>query len=183
MRLKKWTKAALLAAATCMLAVFTLTTFTACSDGSDSSDGSGDTGGENPAQKNPILGQYEDGEHELEGGFKISVNKTDESVRLTGYTGEGGDITIPNGVTTIGVQAFNGCTSLTNVTISKYVTKIGGRAFDGCTSLVSVTFAVTTDWYVDENTSADVSDPNTNADNLKDRFNKWGYAGLQRYTN
>lgn len=39
MRLKKWTKAALLAAATCMLAVFTLTTFTACSDGSD---GSGD---------------------------------------------------------------------------------------------------------------------------------------------
>ena len=50
MRLKKWTKAALLAAATCMLAVFTLTTFTACSDGSD------DTGGENP--KVTVVAQY-----------------------------------------------------------------------------------------------------------------------------
>ena len=42
------------------------------------------------------------------------------------------DATIPNGVTSIGVQAFFGCDSLTKVTIPDSVTNISGSAFDNC---------------------------------------------------
>ena len=42
-------------------------------------------------------------------------------------------------VTTIGSDAFKGCTALTSVTIPDSVTSIGGSAFYGCRSLTSVT--------------------------------------------
>ena len=48
-------------------------------------------------------------------------------------------ITIPNSVTNIGSWAFDGCTGLTSVTIPNSVTSIGGSAFKGCTGLTSVT--------------------------------------------
>ncbi|MGI6471071.1 MAG: leucine-rich repeat protein [Paludibacteraceae bacterium] len=44
-----------------------------------------------------------------------------------------------NSVTSIGYQAFFGCTGLTSVTIPASVTSIGGSAFFGCTGLTSVT--------------------------------------------
>ncbi|MBR2876047.1 MAG: leucine-rich repeat domain-containing protein, partial [Clostridia bacterium] len=49
------------------------------------------------------------------------------------------ELRIPEGVTEIKGNAFNGCTSLTNVTIPDSVTSIGGSAFSGCTSLTSIT--------------------------------------------
>ncbi len=50
-----------------------------------------------------------------------------------------GAITIPNSVTTIGKNAFEGCRDLTSVTIPNSVTTIGKNAFEDCSGLTSVT--------------------------------------------
>lgn len=46
-----------------------------------------------------------------------------------------GACNIPEGVTTIGAQAFYGCSGLTSLTIPDTVTSIGAQAFCGCTGL------------------------------------------------
>ncbi len=48
-------------------------------------------------------------------------------------------ITIPDSVTRIGASAFCGCTGLTSVIIPDSVTSIGGCTFYGCTNLTSIT--------------------------------------------
>ena len=47
-------------------------------------------------------------------------------------------ITIPNGVTNIGVDAFENCDSLKTIEIPSSVTSIGDGAFSGCISLTSI---------------------------------------------
>ncbi|MCQ2345573.1 MAG: leucine-rich repeat protein [Paludibacteraceae bacterium] len=47
-------------------------------------------------------------------------------------------ITLPNSITTIGVCAFAGCSSLTSIAIPDSVTLIGLMAFNGCSSLSEV---------------------------------------------
>ena len=63
---------------------------------------------------------------------------TIENGVLTGYSGLGGDVVIPDGVTSIGDNVFSGNTNVTGVTIPNTVTSIGEGAFRG-TELTSVT--------------------------------------------
>ena len=48
-------------------------------------------------------------------------------------------VTIPDGVTSIGLAAFYECDGLTSVTIPDSVTTLTGQTFYGCTALTSVT--------------------------------------------
>ncbi len=65
---------------------------------------------------------------------------TQNSCTITRYMGSGGDVVIPNGVTTIGNGIFQFNNSITSVVIPDSVTTIGDNAFDQCESLKTVTF-------------------------------------------
>ena len=66
------------------------------------------------------------------------------AVTITGYTGSGGYVIIPetiNGlpVTSIRDRAFDGCTNLSGIVIPDSVTTIGHSAFYGCSGLTTLT--------------------------------------------
>ena len=72
---------------------------------------------------------------------KTSIKMEDFEIQdgvLKKYKGKGGNVVIPNGVTSIGNFAFSVCSSLTSITIPNSVTSIGDYAFDGCKSLTSI---------------------------------------------
>ena len=48
-------------------------------------------------------------------------------------------ITLPDGITEIGAGAFSDCSSLKSITLPDGITKIGDWAFSGCSSLESIT--------------------------------------------
>jgi hypothetical protein len=65
------------------------------------------------------------------------------NITITGYTGPGGHVTIPdtlNGLplTAIGPWAFVSCVDLTSLTLPDSITSIGDQAFQECTSLAAV---------------------------------------------
>jgi len=76
-----------------------------------------------------------------QGAYVISNSITsignDAFQGCTGLT----SVTFPNSVTSIGSQAFYGCTTLTSVTIPNSVTSIGSYAFQGCTGLIAAHFS------------------------------------------
>ena len=68
----------------------------------------------------------------------------DGTATLIGYVGNDENLTVPEAIngymlTSIGMEAFAYCTSLTQVTIPDSVTSIGDSAFGGCTRLTQVT--------------------------------------------
>ena len=84
-------------------------------------------------------------------GVRYSVNDDNTTVTVAGYPSgrkPTGDLTIPESVTfrgcpypvtSIGDEAFDGCSGLTRVTIGNSVTSIGDYAFGWCSGLTSVT--------------------------------------------
>ena len=69
----------------------------------------------------------------------FTIEKNGYDYVLTKYNGAGGDVVIPDSVTSIGDWAFAFCSSLTSITIPNSVTSIGNYAFDACKSLTSIT--------------------------------------------
>lgn len=74
----------------------------------------------------------------LEKDFSV-IQNADGSCILQKYTGSDSVVIIPDGVTSIGEQAFWRCVNLTSITIPNGVTNIGGGAFYECSSLTSIT--------------------------------------------
>src|SRR5262249_40412535 len=70
----------------------------------------------------------------------VLFNKSQTTLIRYPQAKAGSDYTIPNSVTSIGVQAFSECTKLTSVTVPTRVTSIGDWAFSGCTRLKRVYF-------------------------------------------
>jgi len=76
--------------------------------------------------------------------FTFTTN-TDGSLNISQYTGANAVVVIPSiadgyPVVSIGEQAFDDCTNLTNVTIPSSVTNIGEYAFQDCSNLTSAYF-------------------------------------------
>lgn len=62
----------------------------------------------------------------------------DDNRKIVNYKGPGGKVVIPQGVTTIGAEAFSKCETLISVTLPDSVTTIQRNAFSGCSNLISV---------------------------------------------
>lgn len=57
---------------------------------------------------------------------------------LVKYKGAGGDVVVPDSVTSIGDRAFVGCDNLASVDLPASVTSLGVCVFDGCSSLKKI---------------------------------------------
>ena len=62
---------------------------------------------------------------------------------LVAYLGQGGEVTVPDDVTSIGEGAFKNCDTLTSVILPEGLQSIGESAFENCTGLTAVQFPAT----------------------------------------
>jgi hypothetical protein len=77
------------------------------------------------------------------GQAQFAFTNNGEEITITGYTGSGGSVVIPDAindypVTSIGADAFAYCTNLTGVVISTNVTSLGIESFRNCINLTNV---------------------------------------------
>lgn len=84
----------------------------------------------------------QDGTMELSGTGSIP-DYTAGNVPWAGSEGSITSVVIGGGISGIGANAFNGCSSLTNVTIPTAVLLIGENAFNGCDNLTDVLYCGT----------------------------------------
>jgi len=70
----------------------------------------------------------------IEYGFVFN----EEGTEIIDYVGNAEEITIPDFVSSIGSNAFNGCATITELTIPSNVRNIGNNAFYGCSSLKTI---------------------------------------------
>ena len=92
------------------------------------------------------------------------------------------NLTIPEGITSINIGAFHGCSKITSVNIPNSVTAIGFLAFNNCSSLKSVTIpnSITT---IEEGTFALCSGlTNINLPNSVTSIGQWAFASCTNLT-
>ena len=89
----------------------------------------------------PVVGIAKLGFNECTNLISISIPDSVTSIGMNAFTNCSSlaSVTIGNGVTSIGDWAFSNCSSFTSVTIPDSVTSIGNYAFTNCSSLTSVT--------------------------------------------
>jgi hypothetical protein len=75
----------------------------------------------------------------LFGQYTLEYSVNGNVITLIGYLGTPVNVTIPNGVTSIGAGAFADCSSLSSVSIPNTVFNIGDNAFYWCINLTGVT--------------------------------------------
>ncbi len=87
-------------------------------------------------------------------------------------------------ISDISTNAFLNCTSLSEIVLPEGVAEIWPGAFEGCTALSKVTFAHPSDYYIrlhsESKAEIDVTNPATNAINLKDSNGEWFYETISR---
>jgi hypothetical protein len=79
--------------------------------------------------------------------IQFTYTTNNGTINITGYTGSGGVVTILDTidvlpVTSIGSNAFQYCTNLTNITIPNSVVNIGENAFQGCYNLTNILIGI-----------------------------------------
>ena len=90
-------------------------------------------------QTNFNMANYDNDDANVPGNFAPWIKPDADEVRSDGLKYPITTVTIADGVTSIGENAFDNCSGLQNVTIGNSVTTIGASAFDNCSGLQSVT--------------------------------------------
>ena len=146
----------MLKAAAVLAAILMALTLGACSDGDDGGSGSGGGGGKPQGEtftkfdvpENGIYYVNKAGEisdEEKDGYvFKVRILLGDEynpyQCTLEEYTGSDSSLSIPEGITSIGQLAFDGCEELRSVILLKGINGINSYAFNECAALTTVEF-------------------------------------------